>query len=96
MRRGRQSKRAPCGCGAGFRTSNVTDCSTDLWFLWAGRAYLIELKRPGGSLSEAQQAFICAGLCSAVHVGVACSSYDVLALLDGWGIPCAKRTRIAA
>jgi hypothetical protein len=68
----------------------------DLWFLYAGRAYLIELKAPGGALSEAQKAFIAAGLCSAVHVGIACSLEQVLALLDSWGVPRAQRIRIAA
>jgi hypothetical protein len=68
----------------------------DLWFLYGGRAYLIELKTPGGALSEAQKAFIAAGLCSAVHVGVACSLEQVLALLDSWGVPRAQRVRIAA
>jgi hypothetical protein len=63
----------------------------DLWFLWGGRAYLIELKAKNGSLSQAQKAFIAAGLCSAVHVGVACTVDDVLRLLDAWQIPRAHR-----
>jgi hypothetical protein len=37
-----------------------------------------------------------AGLCSAVHVGIACSAHDVLRLLDSWDIPRHKRVRIAA
>jgi hypothetical protein len=32
----------------------------------------------------------------AVHVGLACSSIEVLRLLDSWGVPRAKRVRIAA
>lgn len=74
----------------------IVDGVPDLWFLHQGRAYLIELKVPGGSLSEAQQAFICAGLCSCIHVGVACSCEDVLARLDSWGVPRAGRVRVAA
>jgi hypothetical protein len=36
------------------------------------------------------------GLCSAVHVGIACDADDVLQLLDSWNIPRNKRVRIAA
>ena len=68
----------------------------DLFVLHAGRAYLIELKAADGQLSEPQKAFIAAGLCSAVHVGVACSVDDVLRLLDAWDIPRNKRVRMAA
>ena len=40
----------------------LIDGLPDLWFLHAGRAYLIELKAADGQLSEAQKAFIAAGL----------------------------------
>ena len=52
-----------------------------------GRAYLIELKAADGVLSEAQKAFIAAGLCAAVDVGVACTLEQVLALIDSWQFP---------
>jgi hypothetical protein len=74
----------------------IVDGLPDLWFLYAGRAYLIELKAADGELSEAQKAFIAAGLCSAVHVGVACTTDQVLALLDAWGVPRNQRVRVAA
>jgi hypothetical protein len=74
----------------------IIDGLPDLWFLYGGRAFLIELKAPDGELSEAQKAFIAAGLCSAVHVGVACNSDQVLALLDAWGVPRNRRVRVAA
>lgn len=65
----------------------------DMFVLYQGRAYLIELKAAGGVLSEAQKAFLAAGLCSAVHVGVAGSVEDVLALLDAWEVPRARRVK---
>jgi hypothetical protein len=68
----------------------------DLWFLHQGKAFLIDLKTPSGILSEAQKAFIAAGLCSAVHVGIACSLTDVLALLDSWSVPRNRKMTVAA
>jgi hypothetical protein len=73
----------------------IVDGLPDLWFLWNGGAYLIELKARDGALSEAQKAFIAAGLCAAIHVGVACDVPGVLNLLDSWGIPRKRRVRVA-
>ena len=74
----------------------IIDGLPDLWFLWDGKAFLIELKRRDGTLSESQKAFVAAGLCAAIHVGVASDVSHVLHLLDSWGVPRKKRTRIAA
>ena len=74
----------------------IVDGLPDLWFLWNGGAYLIELKRCDGRLSEAQKAFIAAGLCAAIHVGVASDVSQVLNLLDSWGVPRKRRVRVAA
>ena len=68
----------------------------DLFLLWGGRAYLVELKAADGGLTEPQKAFLAAAIAGAVHVGVACSEWDVLGLLDAWGIPRNKRVRVAA
>jgi hypothetical protein len=66
----------------------------DLFLLWQGRAYLVEIKTLEGVLSEAQQSVIAAVLASGGRVGVARTVDELLVCLDGWGIP--RRHRVPA
>jgi len=65
----------------------------DLFFLYRGQAFLIELKTPAGALSEAQQSIAAAVLSAAARYGVARTAAEVLALLDSWAIPRRRRLR---
>lgn len=68
----------------------------DLFLLWAGDAFFIELKADGGQLSEPQRAVLPALLLAGGRAGVARCVEDVLRLIDAWRIPRNGRTRIAA
>lgn len=68
----------------------------DLFILFCGRAYFIELKTEVGELSDAQQSVCAAALAAHGRVGIARSVTEVLALLDGWAIPRNRRVRVAA
>lgn len=59
----------------------------DVYLNWRGRAHWIELKRPGGVVSEAQQWLIPVLDASEARIGLACSAFEVLGLLDAWEIP---------
>jgi hypothetical protein len=66
----------------------------DLFLLWRGRAYFIEIKAVDGIVSAPQQAVMAAILAGGGHAGVACSDGDVLRLLDSWHIPRSGRTHL--
>ena len=66
----------------------------DLFLLWRGRAYFVEIKATDGGLSAPQQAVMSAILAGGGHAGVACSDLDVLRLLDAWHIPRSGRTNL--
>lgn len=68
----------------------------DLIILHRGRAFHIEIKTTEGELSDHQQALATAILIAGGQVGVARDASEVLALLDEWGIPRARRVREAA
>lgn len=66
----------------------------DLWVIWRGQSYMIELKRKGGYLSDTQRT--CHEMLRRAEARIAvCHSLDeVLEALRGWQIP--LRGRIAA
>jgi hypothetical protein len=79
----------------GLRTSRgVIAGIPDVFLLWGGTAFFIELKREGGLLSDAQQALIPALLIGGGRCGVATTAEEVLALLDVWGVPRRRAVRL--
>ena len=66
----------------------------DLWLVYQGRLFLIELKRPGGQVSEVQELCHLALRRAGAPVAVCHSPVEVQAALRGFGIP--LRGRIAA
>lgn len=68
----------------------------DILIIHNGSAHLIELKAEDGSLSPAQRSVLCAVLASRGLVGVASRVEHVLACLDRWDVPRARRVRLAA
>lgn len=85
------------GSTPGLRTSRgVIAGVPDLFFLWRGVCHFIELKAADGVLSEAQQHVAAAVLAAGGKVGVATSIDQVLACLDTWRVPRARRCQLAA
>jgi hypothetical protein len=80
--------------GARLQGRGAVSGLPDLWIIWRGRSYLIELKRKGGRVSDTQQ--LCHELLRRAEARIAvCHSLDeALDALRGWGIP--LRGRIAA
>jgi hypothetical protein len=68
----------------------------DLFILWRGRGYFIELKATDGLVRAPQQAVMSAILAGGGHCGIACSEWDVLRLVDAWHIPRAGRVHMPA
>ena len=68
----------------------------DLFFLHRGMSFMVELKTVLGELSDAQRSVCAAMLGSGGRVGVARTVEEVLACLDGWGLPRAHRVQVAA
>jgi len=68
----------------------------DILIISAGQAFLIELKAADGEVRASQRSVLCAVLAAGGRVGVAASIEQVLACLDGWAIPRARRVRLAA
>ena len=64
---------------------------SDLMFLYRGNAYVIELKRPDGVLSEAQKKLLPVIRMAGVQVAVCCTDEQVLRTLDTWEIPRGRR-----
>jgi hypothetical protein len=67
----------------------------DLWFIYRGVCYVIELKGPNGELSEAQQEMLPVLRLAMVRIAVCASAEDVLRTLDAWAIPRHRRTLFA-
>lgn len=59
----------------------------DMFLLYRGRGYFIEIKTDDGELSAAQQSVASALLVAGGRVGIALDARDVMALLDSWGVP---------
>ena len=59
----------------------------DLFILWLGRAFFIELKSADGIMSDPQRAVIPAILEAGGRAAVITTTDQMLACLDGWGIP---------
>lgn len=68
----------------------------DMLFLYRGEAFLIEIKTIDGELSDAQRSVLAACLAASCHVAVARDAWEVIALLDRWEIPRARRVKEAA
>jgi hypothetical protein len=65
----------------------------DLFLLWLGAAFMIEIKTGVGELSQPQRAVCAAVLAAGGHVAVARDADEALACLDRWGVPRAGRIR---
>jgi hypothetical protein len=68
----------------------------DLWFLWLGSYYVVEIKADDGELSAPQQEVLVAMARNGGRIAVARDWREVLAVLDRWQIPRAGRVREAA
>jgi len=68
----------------------------DMFLLWNGHAYFVELKTEDGRLSPEQQSVAAAVLGGGGRVGVVATAEQLLAVLDSWGIPRRRRVRVAA
>jgi hypothetical protein len=68
----------------------------DMFVLYRGRSHVIEVKAPDGELSDPQRSIIAASICGGARVGVCRDAFEVLACLDEWNIPRARRVREAA
>jgi hypothetical protein len=68
----------------------------DLYLLYRGRAYHVEIKTVSGVLSDAQKSVATALLGAGGQVAVVSSVEMLLGCLDEWGIPRARRVRVAA
>jgi hypothetical protein len=79
---------AYAGIAPGLRTARgVIAGIPDIIVLWQGRAFFVELKALDGNVSSAQREVGFSILLADCRYGVARSSQEALALLDGWGIP---------
>lgn len=63
----------------------------DLWFLYRGACYVIELKAEDGFLSVAQKLRLPLLRLAGVPIAVACTAEQVLRALDTWAIPRERR-----
>ena len=69
----------------------------DMILIYRGRSFFIEIKRPAGTEVSGPQQWLLPVLAAAgSRIGIARDERDVLALLDGWEIPRAHRTTLAA
>lgn len=66
----------------------------DLFILYRGCAYHLEIKTDDGVMSEAQQSVSAAVLAAGGRVAVVRGAGDLLACLDVWGIPRARRVQM--
>jgi hypothetical protein len=80
--------------GAILRGRGAVSGLPDLWIIWRGQSYMIELKRKGGRVSDTQQ--LCHELLRRAEARIAvCHSLDeALDAVTGWGIP--LRGKVAA
>lgn len=65
----------------------------DVFILYRGQAHFLEIKTEVGELSPAQQSVGTALLVAGGRIGIARDAIEVLALLDAWGVPRARRVR---
>jgi hypothetical protein len=67
----------------------------DVWVLWNGTVGGIELKAKDGSLEESQRVRLPILRQAGMLVGVASDPWQVLRILDAWGVPRSRRTHPA-
>jgi hypothetical protein len=73
----------------------IIDGVPDLFVLYRGRVYLIEIKKPlTGVLSEAQEMVLAAATLAGVPVAVVDNVDDLMRVLDAWGIPRRRRVML--
>ncbi len=65
---------------------------SDTFILHLGRAYFVEIKTPVGQMSDAQCSVAAAVLAAGGRVAVVRDVAEIIAVLDAWGIPRARRT----
>jgi hypothetical protein len=65
----------------------------DVFFLYRGKCYLLELKSEDGALTEEQKATIAAARLAGVEVAVATTMDQILRALDVWQIPRNRRLK---
>jgi hypothetical protein len=68
----------------------------DIWVLWLGCYYVIEIKADDGEVAAPQQEVIVAMARNGGRIAVARDWREVLLVLDQWQIPRARRVREAA
>lgn len=66
----------------------------DLFFLFRGRAGLIEIKASDGIMGVAQQALGSALLFAGGRIGIARTCEELLLILDEWGFPRSRRVQL--
>ena len=66
----------------------------DIFIIWLGQSYLIEIKADDGIASNAQRSIIAGLIIGGTKVAAARDARDVLAILDEWGIPRANAVRL--
>ena len=66
----------------------------DVFLMWRGRSHFIELKTPDGKVSPSQASVIMSVAAAGGMVSVATDAVEVLALLDWWGIPRARKVHL--
>jgi hypothetical protein len=68
----------------------------DVLLLHLGAAFMIEIKADDGEVSEAQRGILAAVLAARGRVAIARDAVEVIATIDYWKIPRARRVREAA
>ena len=68
----------------------------DMWLLYRGRAYMIEIKADDGIISVPQREMAIAAVSVGCRYGIARNPDEALRLVDEWAIPRAGRTRVSA
>lgn len=66
----------------------------DIFLMFRGRVYCVELKAEDGAVSAAQQSLAIAITVAGGRVGFASSAEEMLAIIDEWRIPRNKRTML--
>lgn len=67
----------------------------DVWFHWRGNCGVIELKARDGHATEPQCQCLSALRIAGTLTAICNDNWQVLQVLDAWGVPRAHRTRVA-
>lgn len=66
----------------------------DVFIIWLGQAHMIELKADDGIASPAQRSIIAGLIVGGTKVATARDAREVLAIVDAWGIPRARKLHL--